>query len=111
MAATPAHEEYLWGNPSYACVYLLAQAFTQQGWNFRPGIVQEINGLPLHIYKERGESRAKPCAEATLSVRAAEAILNQGLMPLLSFIHQDVLRLARFQSWANPPTELFGRWR
>jgi type VI secretion system protein ImpC len=111
MAAIPAHEEYLWGNPCYACIYLLAQAFAQQGWNFRPGVVQDIHGLPLHIYKDHGESRAKPCAEAILTVRAAEAILNQGLMPLLSFIHQDVLRLARFQSWANPPTELLGRWR
>jgi type VI secretion system protein ImpC len=110
MGSTAGHEEYLWGNPSYACVYLLAQAFTEQGWDFRPGIVQDINGLPLHIYKEQGESRAKPCAEAILSVRAAEAILNQGLMPLLSFVHRDVVRLARFQSWADPSTELFGRW-
>jgi type VI secretion system protein ImpC len=111
MAATPAHEEYLWGNPCYACIYLLAQAFTQQGWNLRPGMIQEITGLPLHIYKEHGESRAKPCAEAILSMRAAEVMLNQGLMPLLSFVHQDVVRLARFQSWANPRTALFGRWR
>ena len=111
MADPPAHEEYLWGNPCYACVYLLALAFTQQGWDFHPGSVQEINGLPLHIYKEHGESRAKPCAEAILTMRAAEAILNQGLMPLLSFARQDVVRLARFQSWADPPTRLFGRWR
>ena len=111
MAAIPAHEAYLWGNPCFACIYLLAQAFTQQGWNFHPGIVQDIHGLPLHIYREQGQSRAKPCAEAILTVRAAEAILNQGLMPLLSFMHQDVLRLARFQSWANPSTELYGRWR
>lgn len=110
MASPPAHEEYLWGNPCYACVYLLGLAFTQQGWNFHPGMAQEINGLPLHIYKEQGESRAKPCAEATLTVRAAEAILDRGLMPLLSFIHQDVVRLARFQSWADPPTRLLGRW-
>ncbi|MGE5303914.1 MAG: type VI secretion system contractile sheath domain-containing protein [Alphaproteobacteria bacterium] len=111
MAIPPAHEEYLWGNPCYACIYLLALAFSQQGWDFHPGSVQEINGLPLHIYKEQGESRAKPCAEAILTMRAAEAILNQGLMPLLSFVHQDVVRLARFQSFANPPTALLGRWR
>ena len=110
VADIPAHEEYLWGNPCYACIYLLAQAFTQQGWNFRPGAVQEINGLPLHVYKEHGESRAKPCAEALLSMRAAEAMLNQGLMPLLSLAHQDVVRLARFQSWSDPPTRLCGRW-
>ena len=34
MEAMPRHEEYLWGNPSFACAYLLAQAFSQYGWNF-----------------------------------------------------------------------------
>jgi type VI secretion system protein ImpC len=111
MEATPRHEEYLWGNPAFACVYLLAQAFNQYGWNLRDGLIQEISGLPLHIYKEQGESRTKPCAETVLTQRAAEAILDQGLMPLLSFIHQDIVRLARFQSLADPPKSLRGRWR
>jgi type VI secretion system protein ImpC len=111
MEATPRHEEYLWGNPSFACVYLLAQAFSQYGWNFRPGVIQEISGLPLHIYKEQGESRTKPCAETLLTQQAAEAILNRGLMPLLSFINQDIVRLARFQSLADPPSPLRGRWK
>jgi type VI secretion system protein ImpC len=109
--ALPSHEEYLWGNPCFACIFLLAQAFSQYGWDFRPGIIQEIDGLPLHIYKEQGEPRAKPCAEAVLSQRAAEAILEQGLMPLLTFIHQDIVRLARFQSIADPLKPLLGLWK
>jgi type VI secretion system protein ImpC len=111
MEATPRHEEYLWGNPSFACVYLLAQTFSQYGWDFHSGIVHEISGLPLHVYKVQGESRIKPCAEVVLTQRAAEAILDQAVMPFLSFIHQDLLRLARFQSFADPPTTLSGRWR
>jgi type VI secretion system protein ImpC len=111
MQAEPGHEEYLWGNPSFACVYLLAQAFSQYGWNFRPGVIQEISGLPLHIYKEQGESRTKPCAETVLTLRAAEAILDHGLMPLLSFINQDMVRLARFESLGDPSRPLGGRWK
>jgi type VI secretion system ImpC/EvpB family protein len=111
IETAPRHEEYLWVNPSYACVYLIAQAFSHYGWNFRPGMIQEIGGLPLHVYKDQGESRVKPCAEALLTQRAAEAILDHGLMPLLSFLNQDHVRLARFQSIADPLSPLLGRWR
>lgn len=111
MESVPRHEEYLWGNPSYACVYLIAQAFSKSGWDFRPGMIQEISGLPLHVYKKDRESRVKPCAEVVLTQRAAEAILDHGLMPLLSFLNQDNVRLARFQSIADPPSALLGRWR
>jgi len=110
MYANPDHNYYLWGNPCFACVYLLAQAFTHHGWNLRPGIIQDIEGLPLCIYKEKGESRIKPCAEVVLTERAAETILNKGLMPLLCFRNQDIVRFARFQSIADPLTRLAGRW-
>ena len=110
MPDVPNHDDYLWGNPSFACVYLLGQAFTHHGWNLRPGTIQDIEGLPLHIYKEEDESRIKPCAEVVLTERAAELILDNGLMPLLSFRNQDTIRLARFQSLADPLTPLAGRW-
>jgi type VI secretion system protein ImpC len=110
MIEVPDHDDYLWGNPSFACVYLLAQAFTHHGWNFRPGIIQDIEGLPLYIYKEEGESRIKPCAEVVLTERAAEIILDKGLMPLLCFRNQDIIRIARFQSIADPLTSLAGRY-
>jgi type VI secretion system protein ImpC len=110
MEGSSQHDHYLWGNPSFACVYLLAQAFSAYGWDLRPGILQEIEGLPLHVYKEQGESLIKPCAEVVLTERVAEAILEKGFMPLLSFKDQDTVRLARFQSIADPPTHLAGRW-
>ena len=111
MSSEPDHNYYLWGNPAFACVYLLAQAFSQYCWNLRPGIIQNIEGLPLYIYKEEGESRVKPCAEVVLTERAAEIILDKGLMPLLCFRNQDIIRLARFQSIADPLTSMAGRWR
>ena len=110
MAPKTVHEHYLWGNPALACAYLLSEAFSRHGWNLRPGVVQDIVGLPLHIYREEGESRIKPCAEVALTERAAERILEKGLMPLLSFRNQDTVRLARFQSLADPLTHLMGPW-
>jgi type VI secretion system protein ImpC len=110
MPAEPKHEQYLWGNPTIVCVYLLAQAFIHFGWCFRPGAVQEIESLPLHIYKKEEETRVKPCGEVVLTERAVEMILEKGMMPLISFQNRDILRLARFQSLSDPPTPLAGRW-
>ncbi len=110
MTETPEHENYLWANPSFACAYLLGRAFTEAGWNLQPGILQEIEGLPLHIYQADGDSYIKPCAETILTTRAAEKILAEGLMPIISFQGRDTVRLARFQSLAAPVTPLHGRW-
>lgn len=110
MPGVPKHEDYLWGNPAFACACLVAHAFTESGWDLQPGDVLDIAELPLHVYKEHGASRATPCAEALLTVQAAEVILGRGVMPLLSFKDQDRVRLARFQSLAEPPASLRGRW-
>jgi type VI secretion system protein ImpC len=111
MAGEPNHEDYLWGNPCFACAYLLGQAFSEYGWRLRPGAVQDVDNLPLHVYQLAGETCLKPCAEIVLTERAAEIIMDKGLMPLLSFREQDTIRLARFQSLALPPTRLAGRWK
>lgn len=110
MPESPSHADYLWGNPAFVCVYLLAEAFSQDGWDLRPGIVQEIEGLPLYVYQQDGESVMTPCAEAWLSERTAERILDEGLMPLLSIRGSNAVRLARFQSLAAPAAPLAGRW-
>jgi type VI secretion system protein ImpC len=106
----PAHSSYLWGNPVFACACLLGQAFNRSGRQFQPGEILDVDGLPLHVSKEKGETRIKPCAEVLLTQKAAEHILEKGVMPLLSFKDQDKVRLARFQSIADPLTRLSGPW-
>lgn len=110
MPITPEHGNYLWGNSCFALMLLIGQGFSVHGWQMQPGSVQEIASLPLHVYKEEGESCLKPCAEIMLSQRAAEQIVDKGLMPLLSFLNQDKVRLGRFQSIADPPTRISGPW-
>src|SRR5579871_4802758 len=104
------HEDYLWANPGLACACLLGEAFSESGWDLRPGEVGEINGLPLYVHRADGESHLKPCAEALLTEEAAETILDHGLMPLLSIKGSDAARLIRFQSIAEPLQPLSGRW-
>ena len=108
MPPIPVHADYLWGNPVFACAFLLAQAFSEYGWEMRPGTHSEIDGLPLHTYREDGESRLMPVAEVLLTEDAVEQILDHGLMPLVSLQGRDAVRLARFQSIADPPTSLAG---
>jgi type VI secretion system protein ImpC len=104
------HETCLWGNAGFACALLLGQAFSRNGWQLRPGELLDVNDLPLYLYKDNAESKLLPCAETLLTQRAAETILDFGLMPLLSFLNQDSVRLARFQAIAAPLCRLAGRW-
>jgi len=70
----------------------------------------EIDQLPLHIDPKAGEFQAKPCAEVLLTEDAVDRMLDEGLMPLVSFKDRDRVRLARFQSIADPQRGLAARW-
>lgn len=110
MPGTPEHQDYLWGNPAFACAELLGEGFSNDGWNLRPGANLEIGGLPLHVYESGGEKHLKPCAELLMTESEADWVLEQGFMPLVSLKNRDAARLLRFQSIAEPPVPLSGRW-
>jgi type VI secretion system protein ImpC len=102
------HESYLWANPAFAVVFLLARGFSEDGPEFRPSDHLEIEGLPMHVYEHHGATEIKPCAEVLLTLRAAEKIIDRGLMPLLSIKNSDRIRLGMCQSITG--TGLGGRW-
>ena len=106
MPGKPEHSEYLWGNPAFACVQLLAEAFAAEGWQMRVRSNLEISGLPVNVY----EGEAKPCAEVFLTERDLDFILDEGYIPLASVRGSDAVRLVRFQSIAKPAGRLAGRW-
>jgi type VI secretion system protein ImpC len=110
MPARPEHENYLWGNPAFACIYLLGRSFSEYGWSFTPGMIQDIDGLPLHTWQADGETHTQPSAEVLLTDRDAELILDEGLMPLRCINNFDCVRLVRFQSIGDPLAPLQGRW-
>ena len=102
------HESYLWANPAFAVAYLMAKGFSESGWDFRPSDSLEIEGLPLHICNVDGDTEIRPCAEVLLTLRAAEKIIDRGLMPLLSLKDSDTVRLGMSQSIAG--TGIRGPW-
>jgi type VI secretion system protein ImpC len=110
QAAGAQHAEFLWGNPSTFCATLIATSFLENGWDMSLADNLELDDFPAVLFDVDGEKQLKACAEAYLSERVAEALLNRGLMPLLSFKNRNAVRLMRFQSIANPLQPLSGPW-
>lgn len=110
MPARPEAAKYLWGNPAFICACLVGQSFNQSGWELGEGLLCELGGLPMHIYKEDGESAMTPCAEVWLNDLNSEGLLEQGLMPVQSILRRDAVRVPRLQSIRNPLAGLAARW-
>ncbi len=110
MGGRPEPSRYLWGNAALLCAYLLAESFSEAEWGLRPGLHRSVGGLPLHVYKQDGETEVRPCTEAVLTERGAEELLERGVMPVVWIRGSDEVRLVRFQSIAEPSGGLAGRW-
>lgn len=105
------HAAYLWANPAFECARLLAERFTREGWSMAAGSHVDLGPLPAHTYSEAGETRLKPCAEVLIPEATMVAMLEQGLMPLVSYRDRNTAVLGRFQSIASPLKPLAGPWR
>ena len=105
------HESFLWGNSAYCLAILLGKAFEDYSWSMQPGQYPDIEDLPHFTYTEHGEPCMLATAEAYLSDRAGDSILSYGLMPVLSYRNRNMARVLRFQSIAEPASNLSGQWR
>lgn len=104
------HDDYLWSNGCFAVAQLLAKTYSEFGWDFSQRFVQDIDSLPLHMYKKDGQTVYKSCAEVQLSQNAAEKLMEYGIMPIVSFKNMDKIRLGRFQAITDPVKVLKGLW-
>lgn len=103
LPAPVCHECYLWASPAFLCGHRLINAFAEEGWEMElGGVGGEIGDLPVHSFNVDGEKQAKPCAEAWLSEKAADVILNRGLMPVLSVRGRDSVILVSLRSIFDP---------
>jgi type VI secretion system protein ImpC len=110
FSEVPIHSEYLWGNPAFFVAFMIGQSFEEAGWEMRIGSRSQFENLPLHTYRVQNVLQVKPCAEVLLTEEAIERVLDEGLIPLVSFKGRDTVRVARFQSIAEPHGPLKGRW-
>ncbi|MEO8131937.1 MAG: type VI secretion system contractile sheath large subunit, partial [Bryobacteraceae bacterium] len=111
ISGKPNAKCMLFGSAAYFAAMLIGEAFTNYGWQLRPGMVQEISNLPIYTYEDDGESKAFPCAEIAITEETAEALIDAGFMPLAAIRNSDVVRLLKFQSVSDPAAALPGRWQ
>ncbi len=86
--AAPVHSHFLWGNPALACLALLTAG----------GGALNLEGLPIHTYRQDGEWSMTSCAEVWMTEAQALALIDLGLMPLIAFKDSGRVRLAGFRA-------------
>jgi hypothetical protein len=89
MPGAPVHQHYLWGNAAIACVAVLARGDAEN---------LDLDGLPAHTYKQDSEWVMTPCAELFMTETQVLALIDQGLMPLVSYKDRALVRLAGFRA-------------
>jgi type VI secretion system protein ImpC len=98
MPGAPEHRHYLWGNAAIACLAILARGEAEN---------LNLDGLPAHTYKQGSEWTMTPCAELFMTETQVLALIDQGLMPLISYKDRALVRLAGFRSVTSKPLALF----
>jgi type VI secretion system protein ImpC len=106
MPADRPHGSYLWGGGAPALALLAGRAFQQDGWQMDLDNSLDLDDLPSHVYTDDGERHQQPGAELLMSEETGQALLERGLMPLLSWRQRNAARLLRWQSVARPAQPL-----
>jgi len=92
------HENYLWLNPSFACALLLAQGFGEAFINSNNYLLNKIDNLPVHIYKNNNETMFVGPLEAFITLSTSEKLSETGFITFLSEKNSDSISLFRMQS-------------
>ena len=107
----PFHDGYCWANACFVSALLHARTYSAYGWSeMGRSLEQDVEGMPLHMYKSNGETVYKPCGEILMTDKGVEKLMEFGLTPLVSYKAMDKIKVARHQSVADPVTGLSGRW-
>lgn len=108
--APPGPDTLLLGNPALIVAIVLGRSFAEHRWSLMRGVDPMVTGLPVGTVGRGLAARAVGPGEAPLPVRAADALLERGFMPLAPLKDTDQVRLVRLQSCASPMAPLAGRW-
>jgi type VI secretion system protein ImpC len=53
----------------------------------------DLRHLPAHTYHQDGEAKMTPCAEVWMTEDHVRALIDLGMIPLISFRDQDRIRV------------------
>ena len=102
----PDHETLLWGPGSLALALMVGQSLSSGESDTEPDSVTELTDLPAYTFFRGDQAELQPCAEVLMGESAGLALLERGVMPLLSHRQRAAVRLMRLQSIAEPPCAL-----
>jgi type VI secretion system protein ImpC len=108
MKGEPAHREYLWGNPAFACALALGRLYEQQNSLTPIPAYLKLGDLPMHIVELAGTKQARPCTEVLLSDNDCQSLLDEGVLPVAAVKGTDSVMFPRIRSIAQGAGELAG---
>jgi type VI secretion system protein ImpC len=100
LESKPEHEAFFWVSSAIG----LALVWLARHLGYAPDL--EISDTPMVTYDDGGGQAIKPASEVYLSDTAAEALLSNGFMPLVSRRGGTSVKVTRLQSMGDPPTAL-----
>lgn len=86
-SAIPQPGELLWGNPAF----LLARALLRIAADETEATF--FGDIPAFSFDQDGEPKLQPAVESVLTETQANALLTQGILPLMGYQHQRGVRL------------------
>lgn len=103
----PNDAGFVWSGAAWSCAELIAAA-ASEGHDSPLSVSGRVEDLPFALYTAGGGRKIRGCVEALLPDRAAEALLDAGLIPVVADASQNALRVPRLQSIASPLAGLGG---
>jgi type VI secretion system protein ImpC len=89
------HDRFLWGSGALAYGRVLARAFSAEGWDADLDRYAELDGLPVHVWREGGEECVLPCAEVAMSDATVARVAEEGVIVAASVRGQDRVVMRR----------------
>ncbi|GAB4267673.1 MAG: hypothetical protein Kow0065_18220 [Methylomicrobium sp.] len=88
-AEIPERHELLWGNPAFLCARTLIRG--RAGYNNEDSVF--IGDIPVFSFVQDGETVLQPSTERVLSETQFDALLSQGITPVMGFRQRQGARI------------------
>jgi type VI secretion system protein ImpC len=106
LPGQPPHEAFLWGHPGLLCACAAIDAIQSGDTGLADCTGGQFGDLPVHRFTEGSEKAVQPYAEAWLTDRAADRLVQHGVIPIIGAKNENVIRLNHLCSIANGPVAL-----
>lgn len=80
LPQAPERDRFLWGNPAFACAWILGQAQSRGGARWPLRQLSEVGDLPMPLYKDGSGDAVQLPIEFTLHEAAQSVVEQHGLI-------------------------------